>query len=344
MKRGLSFLLILALALTLFAGCAPKSESTEAAADATEQAADTPQELKDVTVILDWTPNTNHTGLYVAKDLGYYEEAGLNVEIIQPSEADAASLIAAGKGEFGVSYQEQVTFARTADTPLPIKAIAAVIQHNTSGFASKADDQIVTPKDFEGKQYGGWGSPMEEATLKAMMTNDDADFSKLEMVDIGALDFFAAVDTDIDFTWIFYGWDGVAAELRDLPINFIKLQDFDPALDYYTPVLIASEELLNTDPELAKAFLAATQKGYEYCVSNPDEAVESLLKDAPEIDRDLAIASQQYLADEYIADAASWGLMKDEVWEAYGTWLLDRQLIPKALETSEAYTNDYLPQ
>jgi len=334
MKRLLTLLLTLALIISLFAGCAPKTE---------EEVAPT-EELQKVTVILDWTPNTNHTGLYVAKDLGYYADAGLEVEIIQPSEADAASLIAAGKGHFGVSYQEQVTFARTAETPLDIQAIAAVIQHNTSGFASKEEAGIVSPKNFEGNQYGGWGSPMEEATLKAMMENDNADYSKLEMVDIGALDFFAAVDTDIDFTWIFYGWDGVAAGLRDIPINFIKLQDFDPALDYYTPVLVASNELLESDPELAKAFLAATQKGYEYCVSNPEEAVESLLKDAPEIDRDLAVASQKYLATEYVSDAPRWGVMKEEVWTNYSDWLLERELIPEALESSKAFTNDYLPE
>jgi len=336
MKKNIALFLILVLITGVFGGCATKTEEP-VEVNATEE-----KVLEEITVILDWTPNTNHTGLYVAKDLGYYEEAGLNVEIIQPSEADAASLVAAGKGEFGVSYQEQVTFARTADTPLDIKAIAAVIQHNTSGFASKKEDNIVTPKDFEGKQYGGWGSPMEEATLKAMMENDDADYAKLEMIDIGGLDFFAAVDTEIDFTWIFYGWDGVAAENKEIDINFIKMQDFDPALDYYTPVLVASEELISTNPELVKTFLAATKKGYEYCVSNPVEAAESLLKDAPEIDRDLAIASQKYLADEYISDAASWGVMKEEVWTGYSEWLLDRQLIPRALDASEAYTNEFL--
>lgn len=332
MKRNISLLLITILVLGTFIGCGAKT--TEAPTE----------ELQPITVILDWTPNTNHTGLYVAKDLGYYEEAGLDVEIIQPSEADAASLVAAGKGEFGVSYQEQVTFARTAETPLDIKAIAAVIQHNTSGFASKKDENIITPKDFEGKQYGGWGSPMEQATLEAMMNKDGADYSKLELVDIGALDFFAALETDIDFTWIFYGWDGVAAKNKDFPINFIKLQDFDPALDYYTPVLIASDELINTDPELVSKFLGATKKGYEYCVTNPEESVESLLKDAPEIDRDLAIASQKYLANEYISDAKSWGVMKEEVWENYSNWLLERQLIPTALDVPKAYTNEFLPQ
>lgn len=110
---------------------------------------------------------------------------------------------------------------------MPIKAIAAIIQHNTSGFASPVDRNIITPKDFEGKKYGGWGYPMEIATLKGLMESNNGDFNQLEMVDIGALDFFIAVESHVDFTWIYYGWDGGSAELRNVPINFISLKDQD---------------------------------------------------------------------------------------------------------------------
>ena len=102
------------------------------------------EELQKITVILDWVPNTNHTGIYVAKENGYYDDQGLEVEIIQPTEGGSADLVAAGKGEFGISYQEQVTYARTAENPLPIVAIAAIIQHNTSGFASPVEKNIKT--------------------------------------------------------------------------------------------------------------------------------------------------------------------------------------------------------
>ena len=107
--------------------------------------------LEKTTVILDWTPNTNHTGLYVALDKGFYEEAGLDVDIIQPMEGSSTTLIATGQGDFGVTYQEDVTYALTSQEPLPVKAIAAVIQNNTSGFASRKSENIETVKDFEGK-------------------------------------------------------------------------------------------------------------------------------------------------------------------------------------------------
>jgi len=196
------------------------------------------EELQKITVVLDWVPNTNHTGVYVARENGYYYDEGLEVEIIQPSEGGSADLIAAGKGEFGFSYQEQVTYARTAKNPLPVVAIAAIIHHNTSGFASPQEKNIKTPADFEGKKYGGWGSPMEEAMLKGLMEKYGADYSKLEIVNIGASDFFTSVTKDVDFAWIYYGWDGVKAELENFPINFMLLQDLDPRLDSYTPVII----------------------------------------------------------------------------------------------------------
>jgi ABC-type nitrate/sulfonate/bicarbonate transport system substrate-binding protein len=101
-----------------------------------------------------------------------------------------------------------VTYALTAKNPLPILAIAAIIQNNTSGFASPKEKDIKSPKDFENKRYGGWGSPMEEAMLKALMEKEGADFSKLEMIDIGASDFFTSISRDVDFAWIYYGWDG----------------------------------------------------------------------------------------------------------------------------------------
>ena len=308
------------------------------------QAPAVPEQLQKVTVILDWVPNTNHTGMYVALDKGYYKEQGLDVEIIQPTEGGSADLIAAGKGQFGISYQEQVTYARTAETPLPVKAIAAVIQHNTSGFASPKEKNITTPKDFEGKKYGGWGSPAEAAMLKGLMEKSGADFSKLEMIDIGAADFFSSVQGNVDFTWIYYGWDGIAAELKNFPLNFIKMQEIDPNLDFYTPVIIASEDTIKNNPELVKKFLKATAMGYQDSISKPEEAAEVLLKYAPEIDKNLAVASQKYLASQYIADAPRFGEMKREMWENYANWMFNNKLINVKLNANEAFTNEYLPK
>ncbi|MGR6836326.1 ABC transporter substrate-binding protein [Syntrophomonas erecta] len=299
-------------------------------------------DLQKVSVILDWVPNTNHTGLYVASEKGYYAEQGLDVGIIQPSEGGASQLIAAGQGDFGISYQEELTVARSRD--IPVVAIAAVIQHNTSGFASPVDRHIQSPKDFEGKTYGGWGSPAETAMLKALMEKNEADFSKINMLNVGATDFFTSIKTDVDFAWIYWGWTGIEAQLKNIDLNFIKLRDEHEALDFYTPIIITSEKQIKENPELIRKFMAATSKGYQFAIKNPEQAANILLQRVPELDKDLVRASQKYLADEYQSDAARWGEMQLPVWQKYADFMYTNQLIDTNIDPKKAFTNEFLPE
>lgn len=342
MKKSIRVFITAILIIMLAAGCGSKGavkQGSQAAApaDSTAQAP-----LTKVTVMLDWTPNTNHTGLYVAKEKGFFKEQGLDVDILQSGDPGPAQLVAAGKVDFGVSYQEQVTNARAEN--VPIVSLAAVIQHNTSGFASLKKAGLTSPKNLEGKRYGGWGAPEEQAVIEAVMAKDGGDWKKVKMVDIGEADFFSIIGKKVDFTWIFYGWDGIQAELKNMPLNIIMLKDFDPALDYYTPVLITSEKMIQEKPELAKKFMAAVSKGYEFSIANPDESAGILLKAAPELNADLVKASQKYLAGQYQAEASQWGWQKKEVWSRYTDWMLQRKLISKSIDVDKAFTNDFLPK
>ncbi|MFC5988749.1 ABC transporter substrate-binding protein [Marinicrinis lubricantis] len=297
-----------------------------------------------VTVVLDWTPNTNHTGLYVAEEQGYYDEAGLDVEIIQPGDAGAASMVAAGRADFGISYQEEITMARTSKDPLPIVSIAAVIQHNTSGFAAPAEKGIVSPKDFEGKTYGGWGSPVEEQVMDSIMQMEQADVSKVKIVDIGNSDFFTATKRDIDFAWIFYAWTGIEAQLRGEDIHMIYVKDYSEKLDYYTPTIITNEALIDENPELIKAFMEATSKGYQFAIEQPEQAADILIAAVPDLDPELVKASQEWLVDQYQADAPRWGEQKQEVWQGYADWMMEHGLLEQELDVDAAYTNEFLPE
>lgn len=300
--------------------------------------------LEKVTVILDWTPNTNHTGIYVAKEKDYYEELGLDVEIIQPTEGSSLQLLAAKQGEFAISYQEDLTYARTSDTALPVKAIAAIIQNNTSGFASPKEKGIETVNDFEGKVYGGWGSPSEEAILKSVMEKNGADFSKLSIVDVGTEDFFIATKNNIDFEWTFEGWANITAKLRNFDINYIPVRELDERLNYYTPIIATTEKVISDNEDMVRKFLEATSKGYEYAINNPEDSAKILIEQVPEIDEKLAIESQKFLAKEYKADATRWGEMKESIWNNYTEFLLENNLIEKNMDASEAYTNEFLPK
>lgn len=337
MKRKSIISLIAVTLMTtslILSGCGNSKPSENDAPDKSE--------TEDVTVILDYVANTNHTGMYVALDQGYYEEAGLNVDIVEPTEGATATLIAVGKGDFGISYQEDVTVARTSADPLPIKAIATLIQHNTSGFATCADKNIQSPKDFEGKTYSGWGGPGEEAVLKAVMAQNDADYNKLNVV-ISDGSGFESLKDKVDIMWFFEAWDNVKCKMNDFPINYMELRDLDERLDYYTPVIIANDNTLKERPEMTKKFLAATAKGYKYAMEHPEESAKILQKYAPDYSIEMLTMSQEYLSEKYMEDTDKWGEMKDSVWDNYTNFMVEYGVIDKTIPASECYTNEFLP-
>ena len=302
-----------------------------------------PATAEDVTMILDYVPNTNHTGLYVALHNGYFAEEGLNVNIIEPTEGATATLVAVGRGDFGISYQEEVTMAIASEDPLPIRAVAAVIQHNTSGFATAVSKNIASPKDFEGKVYSSWGGPGEEATIHAVMDAAGADFSKLDIV-ISDGSGFAALERDIDIMWFYEAWDNVKCQLAGFPINYMELRQFDERLDYYTPVIITSDAMIEKNPETVRKFLAATTKGYEYAIANPEESAKILQQYAPDYDLEMLTLSQQYLSPRYAEGAPRWGEMREEVWNGYTDLLVQYGVLPEAIPAQSLYTNEFLPE
>ncbi|MBW2623211.1 MAG: ABC transporter substrate-binding protein, partial [Deltaproteobacteria bacterium] len=184
----------------------------------------------------------------------------------------------------------------------------------------------------------------EVATLKALMERDKGDYSKIEQVSIGSMDFFAATSAEIDFVWIFQGWDGVAAKIKGIDISYIPLREIEPALDYYTPLIVATDKYIEKNPEIVRRFLKALSRGYEFCIENPEKSADILLKNAPELDRKLVEASQKFLARQYKADAPRWGEMKLSTWVNYANWLDKYKQLEGEFEPRSAFTNEFLPE
>lgn len=326
--RTATSLVAAAAALSLLAACS--SSSADEGSDA----------LTPVTFVLDWTPNTNHTGVYVAVANGYFAEHGLDVTIQQPPEDGAEALVGAGRAQFGVSYQENVTQARGQE--VPIVSIAAVIAHNTSGFASPADRGIASPADYPGHTYGGWGSPIEGAILDALVEAAGGDPADVANVDIGATSVVQAFARDIDLGWVFEGWDYLQAEQQGTELNLQLVRDYDPALDWYSPVLISNEAFIDSDPETVQAFVDAVTEGYEFAIDKPQEAAQLLLDAVPDLDPELVEASQAYLADEYRSDSPVWGYQRPEVWTGFSAWLEEHGIIEPGFDAEAAYTNQFV--
>lgn len=304
-------------------------------------------EQSKITIVLDWTPNTNHTGIYVAQAKGYFEEAGLNVEIVQPPEGGAEALVASGKAQFGVSFQDSLAPAFAGDSAVPVTAVAAVIQHNTSGIISRKGEGMHTPKGLEGKKYATWDMEVEKETIRDVMKADGGNFDLVELIPSTVTDEVSALKSgSVDAIWIFYGWAGVACQTAGLETDYFEFADIDPVFDYYTPVIIGNDAWLKENPETAKAFIEALSKGYTYAVENSKEAADILMEAAPELksNSELVYASQEYLASEYISDASKWGEFDPERWAAFYNWLNEKNLLEAKIDPNFGFTNDYLPE
>ncbi len=303
------------------------------------------EKLEKVTFVLDWTPNTNHTGLYVAQEKGFFEEVGIEVEIVQPPEDGAEVLVASGRAQFGVSFQDSMAPALAKDDPLPITAVASIIQHNTSGIISRKGEGMNVPKGMEGKKYATWNGPIELATLQQVVEADGGDFDKVGLSPSMVTDEVSALKSkSVDAIWIFYAWAGVKMELEGLETDYFAFADLDSVFDYYTPVIIAGNKFLKEKPETAKAFLSALTKGYQFAMEKPEEAADILCKAAPELDKELVKASQKYLVDQYQADAKKWGYIEASRWNAFYNWLNDKELVENKIPNNAGFSNDYLPE
>lgn len=338
-KRIVSILLVMMMALSL-AACGTNEVTEDSANDSDKGSS---KELTELTFVLDWTPNTNHTGLYVAQENGYFEEAGLKVNIVQPPEGGAELLVGSGEAQFAISFQDSMMPALTGENALPIEAVAAVIQHNTSGIISRAGEGMDRPAGMEGKKYATWDLDLEKATIKQVVEKDGGDFSKVELIPSTVTDEVSALKSkSVDAIWIFYGWAGVAAEVAGLETDYFEFAEIDPVFDFYTPVIIGNSDWMAENPDTTKAFLRAVKQGYEFAIEDPEAAADILLEAAPELDETLVYASQEYLKDEYKAEVEQWGYIDPARWNTFYQWVNENGLSETEIPENTGFNNDYL--
>lgn len=305
-------------------------------------------ELFPITLSLDWTPNTNHTGIYVAQEKGYFTEAGLDVTIIQPAENSAVSLAASGQAQFAIDAQDTMAAALAIDEPLDIVAVAAILQHNTSGIISRAGEGLDVPGGLVGHRYSTWNNPIELAMIQKLVEDDGGDFDAIQIIPNTVTDEAATLKAkQTDAIWIFYGWSGINAEVSGLDFDYYHFADLDPVFDYYTPVIIANTTFLDEQPEEAKAFLAAVSRGYDFAIEEPEEAADILIAgdDTGSLSgaRELVLESQTWISEQYKDGDMRWGEFDATRWDRFYAWLYDEGLIENELLPGSGFTNDFLP-
>jgi ABC-type nitrate/sulfonate/bicarbonate transport system substrate-binding protein len=301
---------------------------------------------------LDWNPNTNHTGVYVARAEGWYEEAGVELAILPYAGITPEALMTAGQAECGISFQDAMTFAVAAGAP--VVSVMAVLQRTASAIAVLADSDLERPRDLDGKVYAGFGYPNEDPTLKAVIQADGGR-GEFTTVTLDAAAYEALYAKRADFTIPFTAWEGVEAEQRDIDLRYFAFSDYGFP-EFYQVVVACDARWIERETDLARRFVGATVRGYEVAAEDPDGAAAVLVAENPgvfEANVELPEASQRFLADGgYLLDAdGRVGTQALERWTGYSRFLYEAGLLTgpdgRPLGTEPDYgalfTNELLP-
>jgi NitT/TauT family transport system substrate-binding protein len=305
--------------------------------------------VEKLTLALDWTPNTNHTGFYVALEKGFYSDLNLEVHLRSPKidnyKATPAQLLADKEVDFAIAPSESVISYQTLPTKPNLLAIAAILQADTSAIVTLKSSGIDKIKDLDGKKYASYDARFEDTIVSEMIKKDGGKGNHIKITPAKLGIWETLLSGEADATWVFMPWEGIEAKRKGIELNSFPLQDYN--IPYgYSPALLSHPEILKNKEKAVRDFLAASAKGFKWAAQNPVEASEILLPHAETNDLDFLIESHTYIAPYYLDENSEWGKMKDERWISFVYWLKENKLINKKEETllgkQAMYSNNYL--
>lgn len=306
-----------------------------------------------LSVALDWTPNTNHVGLYVAQAKGWFMQAGLEVDILPYTDTSSGTLVATGVAEFGIL--SAVGFHTQRATGADMTAVMAIVQHETGRLVFNGERRdIQRPADLDGMIYAGFGSDWEKALISTILRNDGGK-GVFDTVTLGTSAYEALANGRVDFTLEVSTWEGVNSILLNRPQRAFRYADYGVP-DQHTTFLGGNGPWLKQNPETAAAFVQAAQRGYAFAAENPDDAAEILISQTAGMltNSDLVRASMAalveggYLKDPGepvgLIDSAKIANITAFLFEAGIMRGADGRLLDALPDVSTWYTNAYLLQ
>lgn len=301
------------------------------------------QDRTAVTLALDWYPNANHAGLYMAVANGYFEDAGIDLEIFVPADPTTVlQTVGAGRDTFGITYQNDVLLARAND--VPIQSIAAVVQHPLNCVMVLADSDIQSPADLAGKTIAIAGVPTDDALLQTVLGSVDLTLDDVEIVNVG-FDLMPALLSERADALIGVYWthETILAENQGYPVRYFPIQEYGVP-DYYELVIVAGESTIADQPEAVTAFLGALRRGYVDAAADLDTALQHLIAESPELVEDVEREGLDLLAPLWTDNGkVPWGTQTADRWEAYTEWAQGEGLIPDDVVAADAWI-DLFPQ
>lgn len=290
--------------------------------------------MDKIKVVLDWFPNTNHTGFLYAQKKGWFAEAGLDVEI----NGEVHGEMELHGADFVLG--PEIAMLECMNRGIGMTAVAVLTQKCDSGIVSLKEAGIKSPKDLEGKRLTHWTPQWFHDSISYLVEKDGGDYSKINLVNLDVGDIVATLGTVADATWVYENWENQVLLQAGKEINYFNLGDIDPIFNFCAPAMAATHEILKDRREVVTRFLSVLDRAYQEVAKNPKESVlfvkELLPSDASE---ELLIASQKHLSDILLDENGKWGRIDDNRWNRMAEFLVERGIIAHRFENE--YSNEY---
>ena len=298
--------------------------------------------MKKIKLALDWTPNINHIGFFVAKEKGFYEENDLKVEFLTPELDDylttPAKKVEMNMSDFGLCPTESLISFRTKKNPFILKGLMTIFQEDVSAIATIESNNIFRPRHLDGRSYASYKARYEDKIVKKMIINDGGK-GNLKIFYPKRLGIWnTLIENKYDSTWIFINWEGVEASKKNINLELYKMSDF--GIPYsYSPILFSSSDYIKNNSNTVKKFIESSRKGYIYCYENMDEAVSILNKFVPETDKGIDLIECLKISIDHFGPRENFGKIDLKKIDIFLKWLKDNNIENNSFIANDIISN-----
>jgi NitT/TauT family transport system substrate-binding protein/putative hydroxymethylpyrimidine transport system substrate-binding protein len=282
------------------------------------------------TLVLDFTPNPAHAGIYTAQREGYYRDAGIDLAIRQPGEStDAPKLLEAGRADFAILDIHDLGIAR--ERGLDVVGTMPIVQRPLAAVIARSGNGVSRPRDLQGRTVGVTGLPSDEAVVDSEVSADGGDPAKVKRVTIGFNAISSLAAERVDAATGFWNAEGVTLRQQGVPIRLFKVNEYG-APPYPELILVASRQTIDRDPSLVRSVVEATKRGYGFAVDHPKQALNDLLAEVPSLNR----ADEQAQLAALLPDLHP-APFNQAVLQAWAAWDLKHGLLERPLDVEAAF-------